>query len=112
MSTILQTESFKLLEKPEKNKYGADIAPASASEELRQMFSPKRRDSESSTGIDRQNQRLRYNSERGALVRGSDPSEGHRVYTMAGDMWRALARSMIKINWSLVCKNQRTKILD
>ena len=35
------------------------------------------------------------NSERGALVRGSDPPWGHRVHTMAGDMWRALARGMI-----------------
>ena len=35
-------------------------------------------------------------SERGALVRGSDPPSGHSVYKMAGLMWRAPARRMIQ----------------
>ena len=33
-------------------------------------------------------------SERGALVRGSDPPFGHVVHNMAGDMWRAPARRL------------------
>ena len=32
------------------------------------------------------------NTERSALLRGSDPGQGHRVSTTAGGMWRALAR--------------------
>ena len=33
-------------------------------------------------------------SEQGVLVRGSDPPQGHRVHTKAGDMWRAPARRL------------------
>ena len=60
------------------------------------MFESKRRDSESSTDIDGQNQRLRDESEWGALVRGSDPFSGHNVYNTAGDTWRAPARRLIQ----------------
>ena len=35
-------------------------------------------------------------SERGALVRGSDPASGHSVHTTAGDMWQAPARRPIQ----------------
>ena len=42
-------------ENPEKNNCGVDVRPRSASETLRRMFSSKRRDSESSIDIDRQN---------------------------------------------------------
>ena len=35
-------------------------------------------------------------SERGALVSGSDPPSGRRVYNTAGDTWRALARRLIQ----------------
>ena len=37
------------------------------------------------------------NSERGALVRSSNPPWGHRFHTLAGDMWRELARRDNKI---------------
>ena len=47
------------------------------------------------TSIDQSNDCV-INSERSALVRSSDPPWGHRVHTMAGDMWRALARLMMK----------------
>ena len=60
MSMILHTEISKLLENPGKNYYGADVGPRSTSEKLRRMFSLKRRDYESSAGIDRQNQWLRH----------------------------------------------------
>ena len=40
--------------------------------------------------------RTSYKSERGALVRGSDPPLGHSVHTTAGVMWRAPARRLIK----------------
>ena len=43
------------------------------------------------TSIDKTNDCV-MNSERNALVRGSDPPKGHRVHTMSGDTWRALAR--------------------
>ena len=48
------------LGKHEENYFGADVRPRSASEKLRPMFSLKRRDSDCSTDIDRQNQRLRH----------------------------------------------------
>ena len=53
MSTILETESSELSEKPEKCNSGADVEPRSASEKLGRVFTSKRRDSESSTNIDR-----------------------------------------------------------
>ena len=56
----------------------------------------ERRDSESSTDIDRQNQRLRRKISTGALVRGSDPPSGHSDKT-AGDTWRAPAGRLIQI---------------
>ena len=35
-------------------------------------------------------------SERGALVRGSDPPAGHSVHEATGDRWRAPARRLIQ----------------
>ena len=35
-------------------------------------------------------------SERGALVRGSDPPSDHTVHKTTGDMWRAPARRLIR----------------
>ena len=35
-------------------------------------------------------------SERGALVKGSDPPSGHSVHKTAGDTWRAPARRLIQ----------------
>ena len=35
-------------------------------------------------------------SERGALVRVSDPPSGHSVHNTTGDMWRASARRLIQ----------------
>ena len=58
----------------------------------------KRGDSESSTNIDLPKQRLRPESELGALVRGSDSPSGHSVHKPAGDTWRAQARRLIQIN--------------
>ena len=46
------------------------------------------------TSIDNTNDCL-VNSERGALVRGSDPPSGHSVHTTTGDRWRAPARRLI-----------------
>ena len=51
-------------------------------------------------------------SERGALVRGSDPPSGHStVHKKAGDTWRASARRLIHI-WAMLCRKQATKNLD
>ena len=57
MGTFLWTGAFG---KARTNNYGVDVGPRSASGKLRRMFGSKRRDSESSTDIDRQNQRLRH----------------------------------------------------
>ena len=35
-------------------------------------------------------------SERGALVRGSDPPSGHSVHKTTGDRWRVPARRLIQ----------------
>ena len=51
-------------------------------------------------------------SERGALVRGSDPPFGHSVHQTAGGTWRALARRLAqKRIWALLCTKQ-AKTLD
>ena len=77
------------------------------------MFRWKRRDSEPPTDIDRLNNDCAMNSERSVLVKGSDPPQGHRVHTMVCDMWRVLARRMMKkYDWLLVCTTQMTKFLD
>ena len=54
MGVILETESSKLLEKPEKIYSGGDFGPRSASEKLLWVIGSKRRDSESSADIDLQ----------------------------------------------------------
>ena len=54
MSTVLKTEFSKRLVNPDESISGADVGPRSALEKLRRMFISKRRDSESSTDIDRQ----------------------------------------------------------
>ena len=96
MNTILQTESSKPLENSKKSNSGADVGPRSGSEKLERMFGSKRQDSESSTDIDRQKQRLRHEFSTGCARWGLRPTLGHGVYTMAGDMWRVLARRMMK----------------
>ena len=48
-------------------------------------------------------------SERGALLRGSDPPSGHSVHKMAADTWRAPARRLIQ---TLLCRKHATKHLD
>ena len=47
------------------------------------------------TSIDKTNDCV-MNSERGALVKGSDPPSGHSVHNTAGDTWRAQARRLIQ----------------
>ena len=44
--------------------------------------------------IDKTNDRA-MKSERGALVRGSDPTSGHSVHKTTGDKWRVPARRLI-----------------
>ena len=75
MSTILETKSSKLLENPGEKRSGGDVGPRSASEKLRpvllivgsgEMLSTRQ------TSIDKTNDCV-MNSERSALVRGSDP---------------------------------------
>ena len=47
------------------------------------------------TSIDKTNH-CAMQSERGTLVRGSDPLSGHNVHKTAGDTWRAPARRLIQ----------------
>ena len=59
-------------------------------------------------------QRLRHESERGALVRGSDTPSGHSVHKTAGDTWRAPARRLIQthLGAELLCRvgNRRQRM--
>ena len=47
------------------------------------------------------------NSERGELVRGSDPPLVYSVHSTAGDLWRAPIRLLLKQTWRLVCRELR-----
>ena len=58
---------------------------------LRRMFVSKRQ-----TSIDK-NKDCVMNSARSALVRGSNPPQGHRLHTMTSVMWGELTRRIIKI---------------
>ena len=82
MSTILQTEGSKLLENPEKTQFwGPDVGPRLASEKLKRMVGSKRRDSESSTDIDRQNRRLRHEIVNGVRSLGAPTHRRVTVFT-------------------------------
>ena len=63
------------------------------------------------TSIDKTND-CAMKSERGALVRGSDPPFGHSVHDTAGDRWRATARRLIQTLLGADVEKQATKILD
>ena len=47
------------------------------------------------TSIDKNND-CAVKSERGALVRGSEPPSGHGVHKTTGDRWRVPARRLIQ----------------
>ena len=61
------------------------------------------------TSIDKTND-CAMNSERGALVRGSNPPYGHSVHITACDTWRAPARRLIQTHLSTCVENRRQKI--
>ena len=63
-------------------------------EETQPNVCSKRRDSESWTDIDRQNQHCAMKSEGGALVTGSDPPSCHNVRETTGDRCRAPAKRL------------------
>ena len=97
MSSILQTKRPKLLENPEKNKLWGRRRAKIVFRKLERTFGPKRRDSDSSTDIDRPQQTTAswtLNGVRSLL--GLRPTPGHRVHTLVGDMWRALTRRRMK----------------
>ena len=50
------------------------------------------------------------NSERGELVRGSDPPFVHSAHSTAGDVWRAPIRLLLKNAWRPVCRKLRRKL--
>ena len=51
-------------------------------------------------------------SERGALVRGSDPPSGHSVHKTTGDRWWVPARCLIQTHLGAAVYQQATKVLD
>ena len=58
------------------------------------------------TSIDKTND-CAMKSERGALVRGSDPPSGHSVYKTTGDKWRAPATRLITNTFGRCCVENR-----
>ena len=63
------------------------------------------------TSIDKTNDRA-MKSERGALVRGSDPPSGHSVHKTAGDTWRAPARHSDTNAFGRCCVENRRKNVE
>ena len=51
-------------------------------------------------------------SERGGLVRGSDPPSGHSVHKTTGDTWRAPAMRLIQTHLGADVEKQAPKFLD
>ena len=84
MSTNLLKKSFKLLKKPEKKIprpiLGQDQPEKNSAKCLFEAGIP----SSGQTSIDQTND-CAMKSERGALVRGSDPPSGHIVHKTTGD---------------------------
>ena len=113
MGKSLQTESSNLNGKARTKQFWAEIGPRSASEFFRRMFGSKRRDSESSTDIYRQNRRLAMSSERGALVIGAPTHSRFTVFTQRpvtrGGRWPGVR---YKNNRPLVWTKQTSKFLD
>ena len=100
-----------LKKKSEKNNSWADVGPRSAWEKLSQNVSfeaARFRVLDRHPSIDKTND-CAMKSERGALVRGSDPPSGHSGHKTAGDTWRAPTR---RLTQALLCGKQATKSLD
>ena len=96
MSTNLHKKSLKISKKTEKiipgQMLGQDRPEKNSAKCLiRSGEIPSPRE----TSIDKTNDCV-MNSERGALVRGSDPPSGHSVHNTAGYTWRAPARRLIQ----------------
>ena len=79
-----------------KNHSWADLGPRSAREKLSKMLVRSGEiPSPGQTSIGKTNN-CAMKSERGALVRGSDPPSGHSVDKTTGDRWRGPARRLIQ----------------
>ena len=96
ISTNIKKVSSKLSKKPGKKTpgqmFGQDRPEKNSAKRLirsGEIPSPRQ------TSINKTNGFV-MNSERGALIRGSDPPSGHSVHNTAGDAWRALARRLIQ----------------
>ena len=111
MSTNLRKTSFELFINPEKNNSWADLGPRSAREKLSQVLSPSGEiPSPRQTPMGKSND-CAMKSERGALVRGSDPPSGHSVHKTTGDTWRAPARRLDTNTFGRCCvENRRQKL--
>ena len=111
MSTNLQKTSSKLFKKQTNKKIlgrswakiGLRKTQATCLVRSGEIPSPRQ------TSIDKTSDCV-INSERGALVRGSDPPSGHSVHNTAGDTWRAPVRRLIRKHCPRVSRKQTTKI--
>ena len=93
MSTNLRKKSSKL---SKKNRKKSLLGRSWSKIGLRKAQpNDVRRDEIPSPSIDKTNG-CAMKSERGALVRDSDPPSGQSVHKMAGYTWRALARRLIQ----------------
>ena len=108
MSTNLHKKMFQTLKKKRKKsflgrcwaKIGLRKAQPSVWFQSREIPSPRQ------TSIDKTNDCV-TKSERGALVRGSDPPSGHSVHNTAGGVWRAPARRLIQNTFGRWCVESR-----
>ena len=112
MSTNLQKTSSKLFKKQTNKKIlgrswakiGLRKTQATCLVRSGEIPSPRQ------TSIDKTSDCV-INSERGALVRGSDPPSGHSVHNTAGNTWRAPARRLLQKIYVHGCvENSRPKI--
>ena len=89
-------KKFQTFQKPRKKKNPGPILGQDEPEKNSQMFARSGEiPSPGHTSMDKTND-CGVKSERGALVRRSDPPSGHSVHKTTGDRWRAPARRLIQ----------------
>ena len=103
-------KKFQTFQKPRKKSF---LGPSWAKIGLRKLSQMFVRSGEipspGQTSIDKTND-CTMKSERGALVRGSDPSSGQSVNQTTGDRWRAPARRLIQTHLGVENRRQNFSI--
>ena len=100
------TKKLQTFQKPRKKEFLGRSWAKIGLRRTQPNVKSKRRDSEASTDIDKTND-CAMKSERGALVKGSDPPSGHSVHKTTGDTWRAPARRLIHTHLGAAVKENR-----